>query len=67
MLAAVLGPFHRPLKPQGGLGHHRILGIEDRLWAKAAADIGCDHADRFRVALQHLGKRALGEMRRLRR
>ena len=48
MLAAVLLPFHRPAELDGGGRDHRLLRIERRLGAEAAADERRDHADRFR-------------------
>ena len=48
-------------------GNDRLLGVERRLGAEAAADEGRDHADRFEIALEQIGERAAAEMRRLRR
>src|SRR5439155_7271123 len=47
VLVPILDPFHRPAEFQGYRRNHRLLWIEDRLWAEAAADLGRDHADRF--------------------
>ena len=67
MLAPVLLPFHRAPKLHGGGRDHRLLGVERRLGAEAAADERRDHADRFEVALEQVGERAAAEVRRLRR
>ena len=67
MLAAVLVPFHRAAELHRRRRDHRLLGIERRLGAEAAADVGRDHADRFEIALEQVGERAAAEMRRLRR
>ena len=48
-------------------GNDRLLGVERRLGAEAAADERRDHADRFEIALEQVGERAAAEMRRLRR
>ncbi len=45
----------------------RLLGVERRLGAEAAADLGRDHADRFEIAFEQVGERAAAEVRRLRR
>src|SRR6185295_2768710 len=66
MLATVLGPFDRPPECNCSLRHDGFLAVEDRLRTEAAAYIGRDDADGFGIALEHFGKRALGEMRRLR-
>ena len=42
-LAALGGPLHRPAQRPGGVGRHRVLGIEERLHPEAAADVGRDH------------------------
>jgi len=44
MLAAVLDPFDRPAQQSRGRDDGDILGIDAKLWAKAATDIGCRHA-----------------------
>ena len=67
MLAAVLLPFHRAAELHRRRRNHRLLRIERRLGAKAAAHKRRDHADRFQVALEQVGQRAAAEMRRLRR
>ena len=65
MLAPVLLPFHRTPKLHGGGRNHRLLGVERRLGAEAAADERGDHADRFEIALEQVGERAAAEVRRL--
>ena len=67
MLAPVLLPFHRAAELHRRGRDHRLLGIERRLGAEAAADERRDHADRFEIALEQIGERAAAEMRRLRR
>ena len=46
-LGAVAGPLDRPAQLLRGERGHRVLGIEHRLHAEAAADIGRDHPDLF--------------------
>ena len=67
MLAAVLLPFHRTAELHRRGRNHRLLRIERRLGAEAAADQRRDHPDRFQVALEQIGQGAAAKMRRLRR
>ena len=67
VLAAVLLPFHRTAELHRRGRYHRLLRIERRLGAEAAADERRDHPDRFQVALEQIGQRAAAEVRRLRR
>ncbi len=67
MLAPVLLPFHGTAELHRRCRNHRLLGVERRLGAEAAADERRDHADRFEIALEQIGERAAAEMRRLRR
>ena len=66
MFAAILDPFHRPAKLERRRRDHRFLRIKDRLRPETAADVRRDHADRFQIAIEQIGKRAAAEMRRLR-
>ena len=61
MLAAVLLPFHRTAELHRRGRDHRLLGIERRLGAEAAADERRDHADRFEVALEQVGRACRGK------
>ena len=67
MLAPVLLPGHRATKPHRRGRDDRLLGIERRLGPEPAADEGRNHPDRFQVALEQIGERGAGKMRRLRR
>src|ERR1700675_698040 len=65
MLAPVLDPFHWPAELHCSGRNDRLFRIEGRLGAEAAADEGRDHADRFKIALEQVRKRAAAKMRRL--
>ena len=65
MLATVLDPLYRPAKFQRRRRDHGLLGIEDRLRPKSAADVGRDHADRFQLPAKQVGQHAAPDMRRL--
>ena len=65
MLAAVLDPFHGAAKHHRGGRDHRLLGIEDRLGAEAAADIRRDVADGLGVAIELICEHPACDMRRL--
>ena len=67
VLAPILLPRHRAAKLHRRGRNDRLLGVERRLGAEAAADMGRDHPDRFEVAFEQVGERAAAEMRRLRR
>ena len=67
MLAAILLPFHRPAELHRRGRDHRLLRIERRLRAEAAADQRGDDADRFQIALEQVRQGAAAQMRRLRR
>ena len=65
---AVLLPFHRPRNLAARPHHERVLGIDEGLHAKAAADIGRDQAQLVLRYFEHeLGERVAHEMRALRR
>ena len=66
MLAAIFDPFHRPPKLERRRRDHRFFRVEDRLRPETATDVRCDHADRFEIAIEQIGKRAAAKMRRLR-
>ena len=65
MLAPILLPRYRPAQFHGSGRNDRFLGVERRLGAEAAADMGRDHADRFEIALEQIGERAAAQVRRL--
>ncbi len=67
MLAPILLPRHRAAELHRGGRNDRFLGVERRLGAEAAADMGRDDADRFEVAFEQIGKRGAAKVRGLRR
>ena len=67
VLAPVLLPCHRTAQFHCGRGDHRLLGVERRLGAEAAADMGRDHADGIRGRARADRPACRGKMRRLRR
>ena len=66
VLAPVLDPAHRPAKRQRRPGREHFLRAQDALVAKAAADIGGDHADSAVVDTQTVREAGAHHMRHLR-
>ena len=67
MLAAVLDPAHRMVELERQRRDGRLLGRQARLRAKAAADVGRDHADAALLEIEHLGQSQPDDVRDLRR
>ena len=61
---AIGAPLDRPLEFARAPRDHRILRIQARLHAEAAADIADEHANFFKRYLQHLGAQRVAKTRR---
>ena len=65
MLPSILDPFYRPSEEHRRYAKGHVLGIEDELRSKPAADIGCGDAGIALVAPQHIDQGPLRCVRRL--
>ena len=55
-LGALAGPLHRPAEQARRPRRHRVLGVEERLHAEAAADVGREDAHLGSVDLERTGQ-----------
>ena len=65
-LAPLLDPLHRPAQMHRQHTERDVFGIEDRLHAEAAADVGRDDADAILGQAEHLAQQMADEVRYLR-
>ncbi len=64
--AAIRCPLHRPSQLARRIAGQHVLGIEERLHAEAAADIGRDDAEFRRFGLEHRAEQVLDQPAALR-